>query len=117
MLRKSACIAIGSAAVAVVARLLLRRYRRRRRAATTLPCWPDQGLEVRPSLIAGGGDGLFAARAFGEGEVLGEYRGRVLSLHQAHLLENRDYLMGGFGCVSSGPLMNPARQKTPLRLS
>ena len=97
MLRKSACIAIGSAAVAVVARLLLRRYRRRRRAATTLRCWPDQGLEVRPSLIAGGGDGLFAARAFGEGEVLGEYRGQVLSLLQAYKLEDRDYLMGGFG--------------------
>ena len=31
------------------------------------------------------------------GTVLGEYRGRVLSLLQATRLKDRDYLMGGFG--------------------
>ena len=29
--------------------------------------------------------------------MLGEYRGQVLSLLQAYKLEDRDYLMGGFG--------------------
>lgn len=95
---QSTRVAMGTAAVvAVVVPLLYRSYRRHRRAHSVLRRFPEQGLEVRPSLIPGGGDGLFAARAFAAGAVLGEYRGRVLSLHQAVLLENRDYLMGGFG--------------------
>ena len=52
---------------------------------------------MRRSLIPNAGDGLFASRNFAKGEELGVYRGRVLSLLQAHKLENRDYLMGGFG--------------------
>ena len=38
-----------------------------------------------------------ATRVFEAGEALGEYYGQVLSLWQAMNLENRDYLMGGFG--------------------
>jgi hypothetical protein len=58
--------------------------------------WPH-GVEARRSLIVKGGEGLFATREFGASEVLGEYHGRVLNLAQAMRLENRDYLMGGFG--------------------
>ena len=67
-------------------------YRRRRSRRR----WPH-GVEVRPSRVPGGGDGLFATRVFEAGEALGEYYGQVLSLWQAMNLENRDYLMGGFG--------------------
>ena len=70
-------------------------YRRRRSRRR----WPH-GVEVRPSRVPGGGDGLFATRPFAPGEAIGEYRGRVLSLRQAQLLENRDYLMG-FGCAAA----------------
>ena len=59
--------------------------------------WPELGVEVRKSRIPNSGDGLFAARDFAAGELLGEYRGRVLSLLQATRLQDRDYLMGGFG--------------------
>lgn len=59
--------------------------------------WPELGVEVRRSRIPDSGDGLFAARDFDAGELLGEYRGRVLSLLQATRLQDRDYLMGGFG--------------------
>ena len=59
--------------------------------------WPALGVEVRRSRIPNSGDGLFAARDFAAGELLGEYRGRVLSLLQATRLQDRDYLMGGFG--------------------
>ena len=61
--------------------------------------WPH-GVEVRQSGIPNSGDGLFASRNFAAGEALGEYRGRVLSLLQALKLEDRDYLMGGFGCAT-----------------
>lgn len=60
--------------------------------------WPH-GVEVRPSRIRGAGEGLFALRTFEAGEELGEYYGQVLSLWQAMNLQNRDYLMGGFGCA------------------
>ena len=86
-----AVVGVGSA-VAVATYLLLRR----RRAARVVRSWPH-GVEVRLSLIPNSGYGLFASRDFAAGEVLGTYRGRVLSLLQAHLLEDRDYLMGGFG--------------------
>lgn len=59
------------------------------------PAWRD--VEVRPSSLADAGTGLFALRRFEEGEKVCDYRGRVLSLLQATRLENRDYLMGGFG--------------------
>ena len=86
--------AFGLPAVAACAALLLwrRRLAHRRRVARS---WP--GLEARRSRIAGAGDGLYATRSYAAGEVLGEYYGRVLSLRQATQLENRDYLMGGFG--------------------
>ena len=57
----------------------------RRRACRVLRRWPH-GVEVRRSLIPKGGDGLFASRDFAKGELLGTYRGRVLSLLQAHRL-------------------------------
>ena len=68
--------------------------------------WP-QGVEVRPSRIRGAGEGLFASRTFEAGEELGEYYGQVLSLWQAMNLQNRDYLMGGFGCAA------PSEQRQP----
>jgi hypothetical protein len=84
----------GLPAVAACAALLLWRRRVTQRRLVTRS-WP--GLEVRRSRVAGAGDGLFATRAYAAGELIGEYYGRVLSLHQATQLENRDYLMGGFG--------------------
>lgn len=59
------------------------------------PAW--QEVEVRPSSVADAGSGLFALRPFEAGEKVCDYRGKVLSLAQAMRLENRDYLMGGFG--------------------
>jgi hypothetical protein len=58
-----------------------------------------RGLDVRPSQVPGAGDGLWTARAFATGEVLCEYRGRVLSLPAVLRLSvrERDYVMGGFG--------------------
>ena len=88
---QSVVVAVAAAGAAVVAAYLLQRRRRQPKRR-----WVH-GVEVRPSLIPGGGDGLFATRDFASGEVLGEYYGRVLSLLQAHQLEDRDYLMGGFG--------------------
>ena len=86
-------VATGSVvAVSLALRLLYRQWQ----LAQPVRRWPN-GVEVRPSRIRGGGLGLFAWRAFAAGETLGEYRGRVLTLLQAHKLEDRDYLMGGFG--------------------
>lgn len=61
------------------------------------PAW--NYVEVRASLIPGAGSGLFAKRQFAVGEVICEYRGKVLSFVQAIRLPKckRDYLMGGFG--------------------
>ena len=91
-LRAALAAGAGVAVVlaAVVARLHHLRARRIKRS------WPH-GVEVRPSLIRGAGDGLFAGVDFAAGAWLGEYRGRVLSLLQATQLADRDYLMGGFG--------------------
>ena len=91
---RASVLTLGAAAVVLLPLLILRR--RRRSAAAVKRSWPN-GVEVRPSMVPAAGDGLFASRDFAEGELLGEYRGRVLSLVQAHKLENRDYLMGGFG--------------------
>ena len=57
------------------------------------------GLDVRPSQVPGAGDGLWTTRAFAAGEVLCEYRGRVLSLAAVLRMSvrERDYVMGGFG--------------------
>lgn len=71
-------------------------HARRRRRSEPKRKWPH-GVEVRPSLIPNGGDGLFASCDFEADDVLGEYFGRVLSLLEATKLEDRDYLMGGFG--------------------
>ena len=70
---------------------------RRRALPKALRQWPHLGVEVRCSVIPNAGQGLFATRNFTKGDLLGVYRGRVLSLLQAHQLEDRDYLMGGFG--------------------
>ena len=86
--------AAGTAGALVVATWWYRRMRERRRVIRN---WPELGVEVRRSQLSGAGDGLFAARDFAKGEVLGEYYGLVLSLLQAYRLEDRDYLMGGFG--------------------
>ena len=96
-------IAAGAASVVLLALL----YRRRGLAQRVKRSWPH-GVEVRESRISGGGDGLFASIDFAEGAWLGEYRGRVLSLLQAHQLEDRDYLMGGFGIN-----MDEVRAPTP----
>jgi hypothetical protein len=87
---------LATAAVVVVWRL------RRRSQAASLGrqprlVWPEQGVAVFPSTVAGAGDGLFAMREFGEGEVLAEYYGEVLSFGKLALRENRDSIMGGFG--------------------
>ena len=81
-------VACGTTAAALAYYYWWRRRPKRRWA---------HGVEVRQSRIPDAGDGLFAARRFEAGAVLGEYRGQVLSLLQAYKLEDRDYLMGGFG--------------------
>ena len=92
MLRGRALLLVGGTAAALLALYAIRRRRR----ALVKKSWPH-GVEVRESLISGGGDGLFASVDFAAGAWLGEYRGRVLSLLQATQLVDRDYLMGGFG--------------------
>jgi len=96
------CAAAVAGAVAALHAYALVKRRRRRSAQRALeasfrvgPAW--RSVAVKPSRVAGGGDGLFAVRAFAVGEVLGRYRGVVLTLSKAAKLENRDYLMGGFG--------------------
>ena len=85
-------VAAGAASILILC-VALRARRSRRR-------WP-QDVEVRPSLIAGGGDGLFALRDFESGEVLGEYRGQVLSFMEMLRLETSpDYVMG-FGHMNA----------------
>ncbi|KAG8459904.1 hypothetical protein KFE25_010953 [Diacronema lutheri] len=58
-----------------------------------------RGLDVRPSGVAGAGDGLFVTRPFAQGELICEYVGRVLSLARVMQMDvrARDYVMGGFG--------------------
>mmetsp|Transcript_7304 Transcript_7304/g.23262 ORF Transcript_7304/g.23262 Transcript_7304/m.23262 type:complete len:175 (-) Transcript_7304:420-944(-) len=87
---------LRAAAAASVVTLMLLFVRRRLKQSEPIRCWP-QGVEARASSIPNAGDGLYATRHFSKGEVLGEYHGRVLTLYQATRLENRDYLMGGFG--------------------
>ena len=94
MLSRNALLATAGAATAVAALYLLRKCHSRHQVVRR---FESQGVEVRPSHIPDSGHGLFASRDFRVGDVLGEYRGRVLSLLQAHRLEDRDYLMGGFG--------------------
>lgn len=51
-------------------------------------------LEVRPSLLGeDAGNGLFVLQAVSPGEVLCEYRGRLLCTSEAMRLENKSYLM------------------------
>ena len=89
--------ASAGAATALVAVYYARKYYRMWRVVRL---FQEEGVEVRQSRIPDSGNGLFASRDFAPGEPLGEYRGRVLSLLQAHRLEDRDYLMGGFGLNS-----------------
>ncbi|CAK0835934.1 unnamed protein product [Prorocentrum cordatum] len=66
------------------------------------------GLEVRASLIPGAGRGLFAARAFGEGDLLCVYSGTPVPLAQVVRREvSTDYLMGGFGLYSVDASAHP----------
>jgi hypothetical protein len=50
-------------------------------------------LEVRGSLVPGAGEGLFAKSEFEVGDIIGEYRGRVISsedcYHPAFLFEDK----------------------------
>ena len=89
---------VASSAAAAVAIYVLHRRRRAASAIAPKRSWAH-GVEVRPSRVAGAGDGLYASRDFAAGEELGEYYGRVLSLLEALNLTDRDYLMGGFGSV------------------
>jgi hypothetical protein len=91
----SATLLRAAAAASAVALVLLF-VRRRLKQSQPSRRWP-QGVEARRSRLPDAGDGLYATRNFAKGEVLGEYHGRVLTLYQAARLENRDYLMGGFG--------------------
>ena len=91
---RTSLVLAGGALTGALLLVLLQRFHQRRRVRRS---WPDIGVEVRQSRIPNSGDGLFAARNFAAGEILGEYRGRVLSLLQATRLEDRSYLMGGFG--------------------
>ena len=87
------------AAIVTVSAIALVWWRRRRLLRPPAKrSWP--GLEVRASRIPNAGDGLFTTREFAAGEVLGEYYGRVLSLLQVMKLQNRDYVMGGFGSIN-----------------
>eukprot|EP00435_Cladocopium_sp_Y103_P020313 s1327_g4.t4 len=55
---------------------------------------PAVPLEVRPSLLGeDAGNGLFVLQAVSPGEVLCEYRGRLLCTSEAMRLENKSYLM------------------------
>jgi len=60
------------------------------------------GVEPRPSLIDGAGQGLFATRDFGAGELLCVYRGKKVPLAASMRGEagSSDYRMGGFGLFS-----------------
>ena len=62
-LAAKACL--GTLVACSVVALALRYYRRRARRT-----WPN-GVEVRLSKVQGAGEGLFAARVFEAGEVLG----------------------------------------------
>lgn len=93
-MRRGAVLTASAGAVAVAAYVA---YRYFRKAWRVVRYFEAHGVEVRQSRIPNSGDGLFASRDFAAGDALGEYRGRVLTLLQAHRLEDRDYLMGGFG--------------------
>ena len=52
---------------------------------------------MAPSTVPDAGEGLFATERIARGEIIGFYRGEVLTLREAMALQDRDYLMGGFG--------------------
>lgn len=86
--------------LSVIVALLLWRHVRRRQTTTSVASrltWPELGVAVAQSTIAGAGNGLFATRDFAAGETLATYYGEVLSFAKMALRENRDYIMGGFG--------------------
>ena len=89
-------VAAALAICATLAYAWLRQQRRPRPAATPQRRrWP-QGVEVRKSLIDNAGDGLFAVKLFAKGDVLGEYRGVVVSMMQRLKRDDddTDYMMG-----------------------
>lgn len=90
-------LSIGLAAAVVMAAWAWQQMRKGKDETFVGPAWSD--VEVRRSLVAGAGNGLFAKRDFARGDVICDYRGKVLSLAQVLRLppEARDYLMGGFG--------------------
>uniref|UniRef100_A0A7S0LDV9 SET domain-containing protein n=1 Tax=Coccolithus braarudii TaxID=221442 RepID=A0A7S0LDV9_9EUKA len=94
---RSILLAAFSLVVSVVIAVGVRATTRRKGLLAAPRRWWAHGIEVRQSLIPNSGDGLFATRGFAAGETIGEYYGQVLTLLQAHRLEHRDYLMGGFG--------------------
>ena len=61
---------------------------------SALTLCPNFKVEIRPSTIAGAGQGLFALADIPRGEVLGEYSGdRITSLAKWLRLKNKDYIM------------------------
>ena len=69
---------------------------------------PAGNVEVKPSLIQGAGNGLFASKRFEEGDVLCKYVGTPLTLAQSmkRTQEEKVYVMGGFGLnvrLDAGP--------------
>ena len=99
-LRTTACVLTAAAVAARLARAYRQRRRRRRQrereaAYRVGPAW--RRLRVAPSTVKGAGEGLFATQAIAAHEMIGFYRGEVLTLREALQLKDRDYLMGGFG--------------------
>ena len=66
---------VASSAAAAVAIYVLHRRRRAASAIAPKRSWAH-GVEVRPSRVAGAGDGLYASRDFAAGEELGRGVGR-----------------------------------------
>ena len=94
---KVSLLSVAGSSVIVLIYLLSKRRRRLQLAQNHV--WEELGLAVAPSLLQGAGQGLFVTRAFAQGETIALYYGEVLSFAKMCLCEERDYLMGGFGCM------------------
>ena len=99
-LRHTACALTAAAVAARLAKAYRqarrRRHQRERESTYRIgPAW--RRLRVAPSTVPDAGEGLFATERIARGEIIGFYRGEVLTLREAMALQDRDYLMGGFG--------------------
>lgn len=64
----------------------------------------DLGLEIRPSVVPGAGQGLFATRNFKAGDWIAVYFGEELSFTEVQKLSTSvgtDYVLGGFPSLKS----------------